>query len=84
MCKSVWLICWFWYFEKLGLDWVKGMEKIMKVIEGFVGMIGNILLICLKWVFEEMGCEIYVKVEFLNFGGLVKDRVVFLIIFDVE
>lgn len=31
-----------------------------------------------------LGCEIIVKVEYFNFGGLVKDRVVFYFIKEVE
>lgn len=49
----------------------------------FVFVIGNIFLICLCCVLDDIGCEILGKVEFMNFGQLVKDRVVLYIIKDV-
>lgn len=56
----------------------------MDIKLGFIGIVGNILLIRLNSFSEEIGCEILGKVEFFNLGGLVKDRVVFYIIKDVE
>ena len=43
--------------------------------EGLPGLIGNTPLIRLASLSEETGCEIFVKAEFLNPGGSIKDRV---------
>ena len=45
-----------------------------KIINDFVGAIGNTPLIKLNGPSEESGCNIYGKAEFLNPGGSIKDK----------
>lgn len=56
----------------------------MDIKYGFVDFIGYIFLICFNSFSDEIGCEILGKVEFMNFGGFVKDWVVLGIIEIVE
>jgi len=55
-----------------------------RIVDGFVGAIGNTPLIRLARLSEETGCEILGKAEFLNPGGSVKDRAALAIIRDAE
>ena len=55
-----------------------------RIVDGFVGAIGNTPLIRLRRLSEETGCEILGKAEFLNPGGSVKDRAALAIIRDAE
>ena len=56
----------------------------MRILDGFVGAIGNTPLIRLNDLCRETGCEILGKAEFLNPGGSVKDRAALYIIRDAE
>lgn len=49
-----------------------------------IDLIGNMFFFCLNVVLEMIGCEIFGKVEFFNFGGFIKDCVVLGIICVVE
>lgn len=56
----------------------------LKVVDGFVGAIGNTPLIRLKKLSEETGSEILGKAEFMNPGGSVKDRAALYVVKDAE
>ena len=56
----------------------------MNIRDGFVDTIGNTPLVRLRKASELTGCEILVKLEFLNPGGSVKDRAALGIIRDAE
>ena len=56
----------------------------MDIRDGFSASVGNTPLIKLKKVSELTGCNILGKAEFLNPGGLVKDRAALYMILDAE
>ena len=56
----------------------------MRILDGFVGAIGNTPLIRLNDLCRETGCEILGKAEFLNPGGSVKDRAALYILRDAD
>jgi cysteine synthase A len=45
-----------------------------RIVDGFVGAVGNTPLVRLRRASEATGCEILGKAEFMNPGGSVKDR----------
>ncbi len=55
-----------------------------KIVDGFVGAIGNTPLIRLRKASERTGCEILAKAEFLEPGGSIKDRTALFLIDDGE
>ncbi len=56
----------------------------MNIRDGFVDTIGNTPLVRLRKASELTGCDVLVKLEFLNPGGSVKDRAALGIIRDAE
>ena len=56
----------------------------MRVVNGFIGAVGDTPLLRLHRLSEETGCEILGKAEFMNPGGSVKDRAALAIILDAE
>ncbi|MGV6853019.1 MAG: cysteine synthase A [bacterium] len=56
----------------------------MKIVNGFVGSVGNTPLIRLDYYSKETGCDILGKAEFMNPGGSVKDRAALEIITQAE
>ena len=47
----------------------------MRVVESVVELIGNTPLVRLNRVAAGIACPVYAKVEYLNPGGSVKDRI---------
>ena len=47
----------------------------MRVVDSVVELIGNTPLVRLRGVAEGIACPVYAKVEYLNPGGSVKDRI---------
>ncbi len=47
----------------------------MRVVESVVELIGNTPLVRLRHVTDGIACPVYAKVEYLNPGGSVKDRI---------
>ena len=56
----------------------------MNIRDGFIDTIGNTPLVRLRKASELTGCDVLVKLEFLNPGGSVKDRAALGIIRDAE
>ena len=56
----------------------------MNIRNGFIDTIGNTPLVRLRKASELTGCDVLVKLEFLNPGGSVKDRAALGIIRDAE
>ncbi|CAG8586635.1 13054_t:CDS:2 [Cetraspora pellucida] len=56
----------------------------LKIMEGFIGAIGNTPLIRLRKLSQETGSEIYGKAEFMNPGGSVKDRAALFVVKEAE
>ncbi len=56
----------------------------MNIRDGFIDTIGNTPLVRLRKASEQTGCDVLVKLEFLNPGGSVKDRAALGIIRDAE
>jgi cysteine synthase A len=56
----------------------------IRLLDGFVGTIGNTPLIRLGHASAATGCEILGKAEFLNPGGSIKDRAALAIVLDAE
>ncbi len=56
----------------------------MNIRDGFIDTIGNTPLVRLRKASELTGCNVLVKLEFLNPGGSVKDRAALGIIRDAE
>ncbi|KAJ1979267.1 Cysteine synthase 1 [Dimargaris xerosporica] len=55
-----------------------------KVVDGFIGAIGNTPLLRINSLSRETGCNILAKAEFMNPGGSVKDRAALYVIKDAE
>ncbi|RHZ80695.1 hypothetical protein Glove_132g4 [Diversispora epigaea] len=55
-----------------------------KIIDGFIGAIGNTPLIRLRKLSEETGSEVLGKAEFMNPGGSVKDRAALYVVKEAE
>ncbi|KAG9293856.1 hypothetical protein G9A89_019194 [Geosiphon pyriformis] len=55
-----------------------------KIVDGFVGAIGNTPLIRLNKVSQNTGAEIFAKAEFMNPGGSVKDRAALYVVKNAE
>ncbi|MGA1089828.1 MAG: pyridoxal-phosphate dependent enzyme, partial [Candidatus Nanopelagicales bacterium] len=47
----------------------------MRVVDSVVELIGNTPLVRLRQVTDGIACPVYAKVEYLNPGGSVKDRI---------
>ena len=56
----------------------------MNIRDGFIDTIGNTPLVRLRKASELTGCDVLVKLEFLNPGGSVKDRAALGIVRDAE
>jgi cysteine synthase A len=59
-------------------------EARSRVVDGFVGAVGNTPLIRLKHVSDEVGANIYAKAEFMSPGGSIKDRAALYLVKDAE
>ncbi|WOO82148.1 Cysteine synthase 1 [Vanrija pseudolonga] len=55
-----------------------------RVVNGFVGAVGNTPLIRLNKVSEETGANILAKAEFMSPGGSIKDRAALYLVKDAE
>ncbi|CAK9783280.1 unnamed protein product [Cutaneotrichosporon oleaginosum] len=55
-----------------------------RIVDGFVGAVGNTPLIRLKHASDEVGANIYAKAEFMSPGGSIKDRAALYLVTDAE
>ncbi|KAJ3207956.1 hypothetical protein HDU67_007112 [Dinochytrium kinnereticum] len=54
------------------------------VKDGICGLIGNTPVIRIKSLSDATGCDVYAKLEFLNIGGSLKDRLALQMMKEVE
>ncbi|MCP5020999.1 MAG: cystathionine beta-synthase [bacterium] len=56
----------------------------MKILDNILDSVGNTPLVKLQRLGKETGCEFYVKCEFMNPGGSVKDRIAHRMVSEAE
>lgn len=56
----------------------------LRVYDDILGTIGNTPLVRLNRIARHLPCSIYAKIEFMNPGGSVKDRIGFMMIAEAE
>lgn len=59
-------------------------ELVLKIVNSMVELIGSILIVKFNCFQLENAVQVYLKLEFFNLSGSVKDRVVYNMIIEVE
>ena len=73
-----------WYIPIPHIDSKLRSDREKMIYKDILALIGNTPIIKLNKIGKELDCNIYVKCEFFNAGGSIKDRIGYNMVIEAE